>query len=55
MTEKKMRDRVFAVFNALNNIEVKGMANVSGMAGCLQVLKEIIETPPEDPPETADE
>jgi hypothetical protein len=48
MTEVKMKnhemaERLIAVFNALNNIEVKGIHNVSTLAGSLQIIKEILE------------
>lgn len=43
MNEIEVRERLIAVYNALNNIEVKGFHNISTLAGCLQIIKETLE------------
>ena len=43
MDKKQEHEMLIAVFNSLNNIEVKGQANVCNMAGCIQILMEVIE------------
>ena len=45
MTEKDMKDRLNAVFNALESIQVSGMKNVQSMAGSMSVLLEVINSP----------
>jgi hypothetical protein len=47
MTNQQIKERLAAVFNALNAVEVKGMSNITNIAGCMQVLKEILESEPE--------
>ena len=36
-------EKIIAVYNLLNNIEVKGQNNVFNMAACLQVMKDVID------------
>ena len=43
MKNTELLERLVAVFNALNNVEVKGFSNISTLAGSLQILKEVIE------------
>ena len=42
MTNTEQKERLIAVFQSLNNIEVKGQNNVCNMAGCIQILQDVI-------------
>jgi hypothetical protein len=43
MNKTETQERLIAVYNALNNIEVKGHVNMCNMAGCIQVLQEVLQ------------
>lgn len=45
MTEKDMKDRLNAVFKALDTIQVSGMKNIQSLAGSMSVLLEVINSP----------
>ena len=44
MNKSEIRERLIAVYNTLNNIEVKGQNNVCNMAGCIQIMQDVINT-----------
>jgi hypothetical protein len=43
MERKQESEMLIAVFNSLNNIEVKGRGNVCNLSGCLQILGDILD------------
>jgi hypothetical protein len=44
MNNNEIKDRLIAVFNTINNIEVKGQSNICNMAGCIQILQDVLNT-----------
>ena len=44
MDRKQETEMLTAVFGSLNNIEVRGQANVCNMAGCMQILKDVLDS-----------
>ena len=42
MSNNEIKERVVAVYNSLNNIEVKGQHNVTNLAGCMQILHDVV-------------
>lgn len=43
MTNIGIKNNLISVFNTLNIIEVKGMTNVGNLAGCMQIVKDIVD------------
>lgn len=41
MNKKEMAERLSAVIQALNSIEVRGKANMTSMVGCIQLLEKV--------------
>lgn len=50
MTEKTMKERLTAVLQALDTLQVSGMNNVKVLAGSMTVLAEVINTPIQEEP-----
>ena len=44
MSKKEIIERLIAVYNTLDTIEVsKGRVNITGMAGCIQIVQDILQ------------
>ena len=40
---EEIRNKIEIVINALNNVETKGVQNMSNMVGCINILQQIHE------------